>query len=193
MGNNRKVCSKCKIEKDRGEFSRGSNRSDKLHSYCKECGKEYKRIYAERNPTANLEYNRKEEVRIRKANWHRDNAERLNSKKRALRENAEVRTLDNERRNLHRKQHPELANANKAEREAKKLRATPPFASKEAIQSLYKLAKDLTKSTGIPHQVDHIVPLRSPVVCGLHWEGNLQVIPKEENIKKSNKIWPDMP
>ena len=39
-----------------------------------------------------------------------------------------------------------------------------------------------------PHEVDHIVPLQGKNVCGLHWEKNLQVIPKTENRKKSSKL-----
>jgi hypothetical protein len=52
---------------------------------------------------------------------------------------------------------------------------------------------ELTTTTGIEHEVDHIVPINSPYVCGLHWHGNMQVITKLENRTKGNLVWPDMP
>jgi 5-methylcytosine-specific restriction endonuclease McrA len=47
---------------------------------------------------------------------------------------------------------------------------------------------ELTKLTGERYVVDHIVPLISDEVCGLHVPWNLRVITQEENLRKSNKL-----
>lgn len=44
------------------------------------------------------------------------------------------------------------------------------------------------KLTGIEWHVDHIIPLQSKQVCGLHIWSNLQVIPKQINLRKGNKF-----
>lgn len=56
------------------------------------------------------------------------------------------------------------------------------------IKSIYKMCRNISKKTGIPHQVDHIVPITSKLVCGLHVPWNLRIITKEENIKKGNTL-----
>ncbi|WP_155635585.1 hypothetical protein [Burkholderia territorii] len=85
------------------------------------------------------------------------------------------------------------ATAAQNRREAEKLRATPKWANQDKIEEFYKEAERLSKIHYRHYHVDHVVPLRSKIVCGLHWEGNLQVIPAEENIRKGNRHWPDMP
>lgn len=49
-----------------------------------------------------------------------------------------------------------------------------------------------TEETGIQHEIDHIVPRNSPIVCGLENDFNKQVIPGFLNRLKSNKWWPTM-
>lgn len=91
------------------------------------------------------------------------------------------------------KANPARANAINKKHKAAKIRALPLWADLEKIQEFYSEAHRLTKETGVIHQVDHIVPLQSKLVSGLHVEANLRVIPKRENCSKQNRFWPNMP
>lgn len=84
--------------------------------------------------------------------------------------------------------HPEAVAELTMRRNAKKVNATPFWANKFFIKEIYHLAYLRTKMTGIKWEVDHIVPLNSPVVCGLHVEHNLRVIPAVINNAKNNKL-----
>lgn len=69
--------------------------------------------------------------------------------------------------------------------------ATPPWACFNAIRAVYREADRLTAATGIKHQVDHIVPLNHPRVCGLHVDWNLRAIPAGPNMSKGNDWCPE--
>ena len=69
--------------------------------------------------------------------------------------------------------------------------ATPSWLThnqKTEIRQLYQIAITMSKTTGERYVVDHIIPLISHEVCGLHVPWNLRVITQDENLKKSNKL-----
>lgn len=78
--------------------------------------------------------------------------------------------------------------ARQMRRHVAKISATPPWANLDAIQEVYDFAAFMTRETGERWEVDHIYPLTSDRLCGLHCEFNLQVITKSQNCRKSNKI-----
>lgn len=69
-------------------------------------------------------------------------------------------------------------------------RATPQWSDRSAIKRIYNECSQLTKSTGKKFHVDHVLPLRSDIVCGLHVPNNLEIISERKNIAKKNFVDP---
>lgn len=74
-----------------------------------------------------------------------------------------------------------------AKRRAKRLGAIPPWADLQRIKSVY-LEAGRRIDAGEDVHVDHVIPLRSPLVCGLHVPENLRIVPASENRSKSIKF-----
>lgn len=85
------------------------------------------------------------------------------------------------------KQNPDKIRGYYNQRQKHIHQATPKWADMDKINEIYKESARISEETGIPHHVDHIVPLVHPDVCGLHVHANLRVISATENCKKSNK------
>lgn len=93
----------------------------------------------------------------------------------------------------HKQSNPEYYKSLTNVRRRRNRSASPPWLTNEhklAMRQLYLQAMELTKITGERYVVDHIVPLISDVVCGLHVPWNLRVITQDENLRKSNKLEP---
>lgn len=82
------------------------------------------------------------------------------------------------------------ARAHAARQKAEKRHRYVSWANDKAILKFYRLAQRLTMETGVPHEVDHIVPLLGRTVSGLHVENNLQVLERRVNRAKSNSFEP---
>jgi hypothetical protein len=86
---------------------------------------------------------------------------------------------------------PWVANSKRAEYITAVLRSTPSWVDMAALKNIQYRARCLTEMTGVPHDVDHIVPLAHSRVCGLTVPWNLQVIPAARNGRKSNRWCPE--
>ena len=100
-------------------------------------------------------------------------------------------TYRNELQRIRRHENPHLARSYAAKRRGIKLKATPCWLTKfdlNYIKSIYLQAAELSKIENIVYHVDHIVPLNSNKVCGLHVPWNLQILEATANMIKSNKF-----
>lgn len=94
-------------------------------------------------------------------------------------------------RRKHKQANPELYKELTNARRRRFREATPKWLTPEQkleIRLKYRLAIELSRRLGIPHAVDHIIPLQGETVSGLHVPWNMEVITQEENLKKSNKL-----
>lgn len=157
---------------------------------------EKKRAYRAANPGMDAAYYKEnaDAIKARVGRYREENWDKISAQF-AHRRNTDPAFREAKNANLRawKKRHPERVNAQTAKRYAAKLRAIPSWADLKDIASFYALAKLRSKLTGIEWHVDHVVPLNSDIVCGLHCEANLQVIPAGPNISKGNAWWPDMP
>lgn len=150
-----------------------------MGSICVECGRTSQR----KHYAATLD-----ESKARVAKWQKQNQERVLAIKAAYRDrNREV--LRQRSREYHERK-PEIATQSAASRRASRRRAQPPWVRPADLRAIYKEARRVTRDTGVEHSVDHIIPLRHPLVCGLHVPWNLQVMPLAKNKIKANKWAP---
>lgn len=192
-----KKCTKCGETKSPEGFHRRSYAKDGLMSECKPCTIERNEQWRAANPDAHrarvAKWRARNPARAKQADreWAGKNRERVNaSSRRYTARNPGKSTASSA---AYYKAHPSKATAKAARYKALRLKATTKWASGFIISEAYDLARLRAKATGIEWEVDHIVPLQSKLVCGLHCEANLQVIPAVANNKKGNRHWPDMP
>lgn len=175
-----KKCYACKIAKEYNHFYKCKSMKDGYAGTCKECMK----LYAQSD-------------KCRKKRKSRDLQNRKNLNEYQRYYNKTHRELLNKIQkkyyykywNLNRKRINQYHNSDKRRgannAKAAKRRAILAVCSfsnfKKEIRSIYEKCPE-------GFHVDHIVPLNSENVCGLHVPWNLQYLPALDNLKKSNKV-----
>lgn len=171
-----KFCHRCKVTKLCTEFYKDKTRNDGFYSYCKICTKAHVRKWELDNP----------KKRALNANlWVKNNLE----KRRQIANNWVAKNKEQHSKTC---KNWKLNNKDKlsvysVKRRTSKLKSTPLFADLNKIKEIYENAAKM-RNKGFNVEVDHIIPLISKKVCGLHVEWNLQIIDATENRKKSNKF-----
>lgn len=88
-------------------------------------------------------------------------------------------------------ENPERVKARSRRYAMQKRKAAPPWLTEamwDAMGAMYVEAARLSRETGEPREVDHVVPLCGKRVCGLHVPWNLQILTRKENLSKGSSI-----
>lgn len=211
-----KICTKCNLNKPLADFSRSKTGKYGVNSRCRLCVREYNATYYKISGSRNREKYKESQSewrnktkavkRVKDKAWRAANIEARKSVEKAYRlANAEKiseknRKLYQRTKSIRALQTSEWAKANRAAKNYSSRRymtlrrqSLAKWASSDAIRTVYEKANELSIKFGIRFEVDHIVPLKSEIVCGLHCEDNLQLLAASLNRSKSNVEWPDMP
>lgn len=179
-----KKCAMCGEEKATTNFNRDASRKDGLQYRCKSCHSLMKKKHYNNNKDAILAKNKQ---------YRQSHGESILANKRKYRnENREkIREFARKYAKSDRQRNPAKHATKAARRRLLVKQAIPTWADLSAINGLYFLS-DIFKRAGVILHVDHVVPINSDIVCGLHCEANLQLLPAFENTSKGNRHWPDM-
>ena len=202
-----KKCAKCKAVLPLTSFNKNKAKPDGLGTECRVCANAHSRKYHKENPEAHLArcknnyVENKEEYKTRARKWEIENAAKKQSLKAAYREANREKIKEfskrdwlryGEQRKARKKQYraenPGYNNVHTQNRRARTFQAMPAWADVEEIKAIYVMSAVITRLTGIKHHVDHFYPLKSDIVCGLHNEYNLRIIPAAENQAKGNSF-----
>jgi len=178
-----KRCCTCKLDKPLDRFGKDRSKKDGLQVQCKDCNKTYRDANKERA----AQYSKR---------YHAENFDLVSAHKRKHYE-TNIESI-RENRRAYFAANRSAFNARFAKRRAAQRQAIPGWADQTKIALAYEEAQFATEFFGVPFHVDHIIPIKGVfrgkhVVCGLHWEGNLQVLSSAENLRKKNIWWPDGP
>ena len=157
-----KTCTRCKKEKSLESFRKDERYFDGYTSWCRSCFTEYNRSHNKKYRAQNPELVK---------GWRKEEYVRNKPRYEAYRKEYYA-------------ENTKLFLYYGKTYKCSVIQATPKWLTEEQKRQI----KDIYKTCPPGYHVDHIVPLRGKEVCGLHVPWNLQHLPAEENLSKSNKV-----
>ena len=190
-------CGRCESHKPATTDNFHKSRLDRGNNseICIPCAKERMKIYRDKP-----EVKEASGERVRK--WCAENKDRKNKNNREWKANNKDRILEGNQRYMEKPkskelrrlahlrrywENPDKYRAKACAHDSRVRKSRPIWQSIKQINKFYRLAKSLSL------EVDHIVPINSELVCGLHCVDNFQLLTRSENARKGNRLWPDMP
>lgn len=157
-------CSQCNIEKRKKRYQNNIEQQRETARNYYHSNKQKAASYSKQWQQQNKDY-----IYEKNKRWRAQNTQKANELNKIWRINNRAYILH---KNAMRKKHIKLA--------------TPQWADLIAIRRKYELATWCSQIMGNSYHVDHIIPLKGKLVCGLHVCSNLQIIPAADNLKKNN-------
>ena len=166
-----KICTKCKELKLFNQFHK---RGCGYKSACKLCNNARNKNYRMCNKDKQKQYNERNRTQI--------NQQTLTN---YYKKKTEPGFLDKRRKSTAKWARSDrglkLKAAKEGRRRALKFKATPVWVDLEQLKFMYI-------NRPKKHSVDHIIPLKNKLICGLHVPWNLQYLSKADNTRKLNKF-----
>lgn len=156
MADTVRKCTRCSIFKPLERFAKDKSRPLGVRYVCRVCYKTVDTKYRER---------RKLSTRV----WRLENPDKVKKQQ-----------SDRYRNN------PLKGKIEAAVRRKRSKQAMPKWANKRYMKLFYQIAQEESEKLGYKITIDHIIPLKHPLVCGLHNEFNLQFLSFSENSRKRN-------
>lgn len=185
-------CVQCGGVKTPETCAKNKNRPDGYNAYCKVCAKikmaaTYQKHRERRREEGKTNYQKNSERDIARATkWASENKEKRREISKAyVKRNPETRHETSKKNRL---ANPGMYAEHYKMRQTRKRKAMPTWANRDAIKALYRQSAFASAMTGTQYHVDHYFPLKSDVVCGLHNEFNLRIVPATVNLSKANKM-----
>ena len=178
-----KVCTKCGENKPFSEYNKHKGGKFGLSGMCKECKKVYRKKWYAENPNYNKEYYNTNREKLLKDTmvYKEKNKNKVDTNNKLYRKNN--KDIISDRNRVYKDNNREKVYANCAKRRARKKNACVELTEQELYT--IKLYYKLSTSIGKEYHVDHIVPLNKG---GLHYPDNLQILHKQDNLSKNDKL-----
>jgi 5-methylcytosine-specific restriction endonuclease McrA len=209
-----KTCTKCKIEKERSEFAKGSREKDGLQHSCKMCNakyraenkkqkSEYNAMYRERHRDALIKYcrewrkNNPEKMAISAANYRAKNADkileigrayRLENRDKIIARCADYYAKNKDRYSKYRSENRHIASANERKRRAR-LAGADGSHTHEDIERIFKMQRGACVycNAKLKKSGDgkmHVDHIQPLSKGGANWPHNLQLLCPRCNLTK---------